>query len=120
MQPPTPALHFRLQFWRSTCNSENMHDADIPVEFEQYLKFIAGESARILRQQVLAKPGKGETKGFGYGTPVLIEYEAAGLRHKAVLHTIRPSSFGHEHMSDRAQSLLWDHSAFNTLPKHVR
>src|SRR5262249_29833405 len=25
-----------------------------------------------------------------------------------------------QHMSDRAQSVLWDHSSFNLLPRHVR
>jgi hypothetical protein len=69
---------------------------------------------------VLAKPGKKELKGYGYGTPVLIEYDMDGQRCRAVLHTVRPGPFGHEHMADRAQSLLWDHSAFNTLPRHVR
>jgi hypothetical protein len=87
---------------------------------ERYLQSIAGPSARIVNQSILAKPGKSELKSYGYGTPILIEYVAGGVREKAVLHTVKPGPFGHEHMSDRAQSLLWDHSAFNTLPKHVR
>jgi hypothetical protein len=37
-----------------------------------------------------------------------------------VLHTMSPNAFGHEHMSDRAQILLWQHRAFNCLPGHVR
>jgi aminoglycoside phosphotransferase (APT) family kinase protein len=37
-----------------------------------------------------------------------------------VLHTVSAGPFGHEHMSDRAQALLWDHSSFNKLPRHVR
>lgn len=28
--------------------------------------------------------------------------------------------FGHEHFSDRAKILLWQHSSFNRLPRHVR
>jgi hypothetical protein len=31
-----------------------------------------------------------------------------------------PSSFGHDHFADRAQAILWEHGAFNTLPRHVR
>ncbi len=62
----------------------------------------------------------GELKAYGYGTPVFIEYEVAGERKKAVLETMSPSSFGHEHFSDRAQAILWEHSAFNRLPRHVR
>src|SRR5688572_27340044 len=97
-----------------------MNDLKAIPEIERYLKSVAGSSAHILRQSPLAKPGTEDVKGYGYGTPVLIEYEAEGKRHKAVLHTVKPGPFGHEHMADRAQSLLWDHAAFNTLPKHVR
>jgi len=88
-------------------------------EIERYLKSVLGSSVRILKQSVLAKPGKTELKGYGYGTPVMIEFEAHGKNQRAVLHTVRAGPFGHEHMSDRAQSLLWDHAAFNTLPHHV-
>ena len=31
-----------------------------------------------------------------------------------------PSTYGHDHFSDRAQAILWEHSAFNNLPAHVR
>jgi hypothetical protein len=62
----------------------------------------------------------GDLKAFGYGTPVFIEYELAGEKKRAVLETMSPSSFGHDHFSDRAQAILWEHSAFNNLPRHVR
>jgi hypothetical protein len=52
--------------------------------------------------------------------PVKIEYELSGQRNAAVLETITPGPFGHEHMADRAQILLWSHVAFNRLPHHVR
>ena len=97
-----------------------MADLFTNSEIERYLKSVVGPSARIVKQTLLAKPGKKELKGYGYGTPVLIEYDVDGRRGKAVLHTVHPGPFGHEHMADRAQSLLWDHSAFNTLPRHVR
>src|SRR5688572_1200755 len=97
-----------------------MDDFYSTPEIERYLKSVVGSSARIVRQAVLAKPGKKELKGYGYGTPVLIEFELEGRLRRAVLHTVRPGPFGHEHMSDRAQSMLWDHTAFNTLPRHVR
>jgi hypothetical protein len=89
-------------------------------DLERYLKSVAGSSARIVSHSLLAKPGKEGVKGYGYGTPLLLEYEAEGKLDRAVLHTIRKGPFGHEHMADRAQSLLWDHGAFNSLPKHVR
>lgn len=96
-----------------------MSDIYSPSQVEAYLRSFFGPSVRVLKQSILAKPGKGEEKGYGYGTPLLIEYEDKGGPQKAVLHTVKPGPFGHEHMSDRAQSLLWEHAAFNTLPKHV-
>ena len=97
-----------------------MNDFYSTPDIERYLKSVAGSSARVVKTSILAKPGKKELKGYGYGTPVLIEYDVEGKLHRAVLHTVRPGPFGHEHMSDRAQSLIWDHTAFNTLPRHVR
>jgi len=52
--------------------------------------------------------------------PVRIDYQVAGdagLK-RAVFHTTRPSSFGREHMADRAQAILWGHQAFHNLPRH--
>lgn len=71
-----------------------------------------------------SEEGKQETrddlKAFGYGSPLFLEYDVAGERKKAVLETMSPSAFGHEHFSDRAQAILWEHAAFNQLPRHVR
>jgi aminoglycoside phosphotransferase (APT) family kinase protein len=51
---------------------------------------------------------------------VQIDYDLNGESRRAVLHTVSAGPFGHEHMSDRAQMLLWDHCTFNRLPRHVR
>lgn len=60
-------------------------------------------------------------KTYGYGKPILVSYRLEGEKARyAVLRTTGPSPFGHEHMADRAQLLLWSHQAFNRLPKHVR
>jgi hypothetical protein len=90
-----------------------------PDQIEHYLKSIAGSSARILSLNILGEPRGDEIKGYGYGKPLLIHYEAQGAHQYAVLHTVSPGPFGHEHMSDRAQILLWEHSTFNRLPHHV-
>jgi streptomycin 6-kinase len=87
---------------------------------ESYLKSAIGTSARLVDLTVLGKSGQQDIKGYGYGTPVQIDYEFEGETRRVVLHTVSPGPFGHEHMSDRAQMLLWDHSAFNHLPRHVR
>jgi hypothetical protein len=52
--------------------------------------------------------------------PVLVEYEVDGQRRKSVLETLSPGPYGHDHMADRAQMLLWDFHAYNSLPRHAR
>jgi hypothetical protein len=48
-----------------------------------------------------------------------VDYELDGSARRAVLESVRAGPFGHEHMADRAQIVLWAHDAFNRLPKHV-
>ncbi len=60
-------------------------------------------------------------KGFGYGKPYLIDFEAKGKKQSVVLSSMRvQKGFGHDHFSDRAAILIWQNSMFNKLPKHVR
>jgi hypothetical protein len=61
-----------------------------------------------------------DLKGFGYGIPYVIEFRIKDEVKRVVLETLRPEGFGHEYPSDRAHILLWQHSAFNKLPRHVR
>jgi streptomycin 6-kinase len=90
------------------------------TEIERYLKSIIGPAVCIVNFEVLGGSEGKNIKSYGYGTPVQIDYDWEGERRRAVLHTISPGPFGHEHMADRAQMLLWDHNAFNKLPRHVR
>ncbi len=86
---------------------------------ERYLASALGKDLRVLGLQRLGQPEEG--KGFGYGVPIRVDYElAGGHRASAVLHSMGPGSFGHEHMADRARILLWSYKAFNRLPRHVR
>lgn len=86
---------------------------------ERYLRSVFGRDVRVTAIGRLGSPEEG--KGFGYGVPLRVEYEAPGIGPAAaVLHTMGPGSFGHEHMADRARILLWSHQAFNRLPRHVR
>ncbi len=90
---------------------------------EDYLKTLHG-SARVTGISELGGiPVEVEDgiKGFGYGKPYLIEFEANGKTHSVVLSSMRvQSGFGHDHFSDRAQILIWQNSTFNSLPEHVR
>ena len=83
-----------------------------------YLSAVYGEPVTVLQCAVLGRAA--DLKGFGYGVPVRVDYETGAGRRVAVLHTISPGPFGHEHMADRAHELLWEHRAFNRLPAHVR
>ncbi|MEM1531180.1 MAG: aminoglycoside phosphotransferase family protein, partial [Candidatus Bathyarchaeia archaeon] len=90
---------------------------------KRYFREVYGPKADVLRILEMAsgrEKGGEELKGFGYGIPYLIEVSVNGEVKRVVLETIRPGGFGHEHFSDRAQILLWQHSAFNKLPKHVK
>lgn len=87
---------------------------------QPYLESRLGRPLRIVAVEPLGDAGADAVKGFGYGTPLRIDYERAGARRSVVLETIAPGAFGHEQMPDRAQILLWSHQAFNRLPRHVR
>jgi len=90
-------------------------------QVRSYLEARFGESARVLGLSVLGQePGAHALKGYGYGMPVRVDYELGGQRRAAVIETVTPGPFGHEHMADRAHILLWSHGAFNRLPRHVR
>jgi hypothetical protein len=64
--------------------------------------------------------GHTDLKAFGYGFPYVIEFALDDEVKRVVLETVRPEGFGHDYASDRAQILLWQHSAFCKLPRHVR
>jgi len=90
---------------------------------EEYLSSVYKARVKVsgffpLGMEKEAKAGK-DLKGFGYGVPYIIEFSVNGEAKRVVLETMRPEGFGHDHFSDRAQILLWQHSAFNKLPRHV-
>ncbi len=90
---------------------------------EEYLQSILGENAKLISMRRMGEtiPTTGDVKGFGYGSPLLVECSVDGRSVQFVLSTMRVQhGFGHDHFSDRAQVLLWQHSAFNKLPRHVR
>ena len=90
---------------------------------EDYLKELYGKSKVTKIGELGQIPVEVEEgiKGFGYGKPYLIEFEACGKAHSVVLSSMRvQKGFGHDHFSDRAQILIWQNSVFNNLPKHVR
>jgi hypothetical protein len=90
-------------------------------EVERYLQSVLGLPVQVLGLATLGGSHQGgAVKGYGYGTPVKVDYRIEGHERTAVLHTMCPGPFGHEHMADRAQELIWEHQAFNHLPRHIR
>ncbi|MEM2109403.1 MAG: phosphotransferase [Candidatus Odinarchaeota archaeon] len=88
----------------------------------KYLKELYKSPVKILylgpiNKEALASEG---LKEFGYGKTLLIEFEIKGQFKSLVLSSMTKNIFGHDHFSDRAQSLLLAHSCFNKLPRHAR
>lgn len=90
-----------------------------PAALAAYLKRVHGHEVFDVRVTPLGGGRQGD-KGYGYGIPLRIDYRLGGVPHRAVVESVRPGPFGHEHMADRAQLLLWAHHAFGSLPRHVR
>ena len=92
-------------------------------KLREYLSYVYKADVEIRFVGELGKKKKRpeeKLKGFGYGIPYVVEFTVEGEEKSVVLETMRPGGFGHDHFSDRAQVLIWQHSAFNKLPKHAR
>jgi hypothetical protein len=93
---------------------------------DAYLSSVFGRDVDIVHVGELEAEPKGvaeegDLKGFGYGVPYLIVVKVGSRVRRIVLETMRAEEgFGHDHFSDRAGILLWQYSAFNRLPRHVR
>lgn len=88
---------------------------------ERYLQARFGPQARLLSYGTIGKPSsKEEQKRYGYGSPVKVTLRIGRRLQSAVLETMKPGPFGHEHMADRAQAMLWDFESYGRLPRHVR
>ena len=73
---------------------------------ENYLTGLYGKSNVTGISELGGMPVEVEEgiKGFGYGKPYLIDFEAGGEKRSVVLSSMRvQKGFGHDHFSDRAQ-----------------
>jgi thiamine kinase-like enzyme len=92
---------------------------------DAYLSSVFGEDVELVSVSELGVEEKrlsegGDLKGFGYGVPYVIVVKTGDGVKRIVLEAMRTAGgFGHDHFSDRAGILLWQHSAFNKLPRHV-
>lgn len=58
-------------------------------------------------------------RGF-HAEAYLVAFGVGGEKRRLVLRRLRGEGFGHDYPSDRAQVLLYAHSVFNKLPRHIR
>jgi len=86
---------------------------------ERYLSTSMGRPVEVLSIERMGGVEE-DVKGFGYGVPYAIEFKVGEEVRSAVLQTMKPDHFGHEHRADRAQALLWAFDAYSRLPRHVK
>jgi len=92
-------------------------------EIRSYLtnKFDSPVIIRTLKELGQTSEQDKELKEFGYGKPYLVAFETSkGDQKEVVISSMRGVGFGHDYPADRAQILIWQYHAFNTLPKHVK
>jgi aminoglycoside phosphotransferase (APT) family kinase protein len=80
--------------------------------------------ARLLSAEELGTDDGAQTrqataKAAGYGVPVRIEAEEAGVRRKLVLHGTSANPFGHDRRADRAAELLLAADTYALIPRHA-
>ena len=110
-------------------STENDRALVLQENLETYLSSLFGQLVGVVsveelgpkkKDEPLKRGEERELKGFGYGTPYLIVLNLSGHKRRIVLETMRTNGgFGHDYASDRAGTLLWQHSAFNKLSRHV-
>jgi len=90
-------------------------------EVQRYLEGLFGPDVKLKKVGGMPSTGeKDKLKGFGYGEPILIEYELNGAVEKAVLGSARTDGgFGHDFLADRAHGVVLAQETFNKLPRHI-
>ncbi len=88
---------------------------------QRYLRDRFGPRAILLSYGPIGKESsQGTYKQYGYGSPVKVTFRIGPSIRAGVIETMKPGPFGHEHMADRAQAILWDYDSYGRLPRHVQ
>lgn len=88
------------------------------AKVQAYLEEVLGGRVSELRAGLIGE-GPESIKGYGYGRPLLLQFQFAGQPRRLVLETMPAGQFGHEDFSDRAQIMLWKFHASHKLPQHA-
>ncbi|HSE43667.1 MAG TPA: aminoglycoside phosphotransferase family protein, partial [Acidobacteriota bacterium] len=92
----------------------------LQLRIQQYLIDLFKTDMKVTSIEEIGKKDAQNFKAFGYGKPYKITYLRDGIAESIVLESMAENTFGHDHFSDRAQILLWQHSTSSELPRHVR
>lgn len=88
--------------------------------FEEFLSQYYDQPVKVLKVGDLLAETTDEIKGFGYGSPLVVEFELNGEKKKLVFSTMRGDSFGHDFRADRVAGLTLAYDTFNLLPQHIK
>ena len=87
-----------------------------------YLEQISDRPVSDLKIHPLGEVDKGDAplKAFGYGRPLLVNYDVGGQEQALVIRRVMPNGFGRERKSDRVAEVWRDYHNFSLLPQHVK
>ena len=89
-------------------------------ELERYLEERSGTVVQIKDVCQLGSDVTGAAlKQFGYGRPLLVDYQTGAQEVQVVFHRIRRNAFGRERDDDRVAAVWLDFNTFNRLLRHV-
>jgi len=94
---------------------------ELKVEsIQAYLRRAFGEDARLVAVGDIGNLDEQGMKGFGYGKPLLIRFEAGGEVREAVLSIMKGDKYGHQFYWDRAAILMFQYETSASMERHVR
>ncbi|MGV9199370.1 MAG: phosphotransferase family protein [Promethearchaeia archaeon] len=94
--------------------------SDLNKKIKKYLQYVFGKPVSINQiKNIPEEKNEEDLKQFGYGENLLVDYSLDGTIKSLILTTMEKNRFGHEFFYDRAKELLFAHSSYNRLPKHV-
>ncbi len=89
-----------------------------------YLRRYCAPEARLVELAPFGDDDALHLKSYGYGRPLRVTWEEPGehglVQKRAVLHTMRADSHGHDRRSDRLAALTEAAVDYRAVPRHVR
>nr|WP_321257397.1 aminoglycoside phosphotransferase family protein [uncultured Pseudodesulfovibrio sp.] len=86
---------------------------------EAYLKRAFGDDARLVGAGSIGNLDEQGMKGFGYGKPLLLQFEVGGEMREAVLSVMKGDKYGHQFYWDRGAILMFQYETSARMERHV-